>query len=158
TVGGTGKTPFVAWVAGGFVVRDIIVTIISRGYGSQGGERKDEALGLAARLAGVPHGQKAERAAAGPQAVAGDVGQVLILDDAFQHRRIARDLDIVLLDAMEPFGFGHLLPRGLLREPVEALSRAHVIALSRSDTVSEARREEIRHEAERFAPRALWVE
>src|SRR5207247_1836244 len=84
--------------------------------------------------------------------------QVLILDDAFQHRRLARDLDIVLLDALEPFGYGHLLPRGLLREPLEGLSRAHVIGLSRSDAVPESRRREIESRVRQLTPAAVWLE
>jgi tetraacyldisaccharide 4'-kinase len=158
TVGGTGKTPFVAWLATWFRERGVKVVLISRGYGSRGGERNDEALELAGRLPGVPHLQNADRVAAARTAREKDLGDLLILDDAFQHRRIARDLDIVLLDALEPFGYGHLLPRGLLREPVRGLERAHVVALSRSDAVSEQRREEIRREVERYAPRAIWVE
>jgi tetraacyldisaccharide 4'-kinase len=158
TVGGTGKTPFVAWLAAWFRERGVNVAIISRGYGSRGGKPNDEALELAARLPDVPHLQNADRVAAARMAKEKHLGDLLILDDAFQHRRIARDLDIVLLDALAPFGFGHLLPRGLLREPVQGLGRAQVVALSRSDAVSETRREEIRREVERFAPRAIWVE
>ena len=62
-----------------------------------------------------------------------------MLDDGFQHRRIARDLDIVLLDALEPFGFGHVFPRGTLREPVEGLRRADVVVLSRADLLDAGR-------------------
>jgi tetraacyldisaccharide 4'-kinase len=158
TVGGTGKTPFVAWLATWFRERGVKVALISRGYGSRGGEQNDEARELATRLPGVPHLQNADRVAAARTARKKRLGDLLILDDAFQHRRIARDLDIVLLDALEPFGYGHLLPRGLLREPVRGLERAHVVALSRSDAVSEQRRKEIRREVERYAPRAIWVE
>lgn len=158
TVGGTGKTPFVAWVADWFRRRGEKVAIISRGYGARGGAPNDESLELAARLPDVPHLQNPDRIAAARHAIAKDLGHLLILDDAFQHRRIARDLDIVLLDALEPFGYGHLLPRGLLREPVAGLARAQVVALSRSDAVNEARREEIRREVERHAPHAVWVE
>jgi tetraacyldisaccharide 4'-kinase len=140
TVGGTGKTPFVAWLAQWFALRQMPVTIISRGYGSRRGTPNDEALELAARLPDVPHLQNPDRVAAAEQALHANATQVLILDDAFQHRRLARDLDIVLLDALEPFGYEHLLPRGLLREPIESLSRAHVVALSRSDAVDEPRR------------------
>jgi len=61
-----------------------------------------------------------------------------VLDDGFQHRRLHRLLDIVLIDATCPFGFDHLLPRGLLRDPVESLRRAHVVALTRCDQVSQA--------------------
>ncbi len=76
---------------------------------------------------------------------------VIVLDDAFQHRRIHRDLDIVLIDALQPFGYRHVLPRGLLREPLARLARADVIGLSRADAVEAADRaaprDEIRHSA-----------
>jgi tetraacyldisaccharide 4'-kinase len=62
--------------------------------------------------------------------------QILVLDDGFQHRRLARDLDIVLLDATNPFGWGYLLPRGLLREPLKGLRRADLVIVTRSDQVS----------------------
>jgi tetraacyldisaccharide 4'-kinase len=158
TVGGTGKSPFVAWLARWFLDRGEKVTIISRGYGSTGSRPNDEALELAARLPGVPHLQNPDRGASAKAALAADPRQILILDDAFQHRRLARDLDIVLLDALEPFGYGHLLPRGLLREPIESLARAHVVALSRSDAVDEARRSEIEALVRSHAPQATWIE
>jgi tetraacyldisaccharide 4'-kinase len=158
TVGGTGKTPFVAWVAAWFGERGVKVAIVSRGYGSRRGMPNDEALELAARLPDVPHLQNANRVAAAKQVFQKGLGHLLILDDAFQHRRLARELDIVLLDALEPFGYGHLLPRGLLREPIQGLARAQVVALSRSDAVTEARRQEIRREVQRYAPHAIWVE
>lgn len=157
TVGGTGKTPLVCWLAKWLREQGRQVTLISRGYGSRGGPN-DEALELAAQLPEVPHLQNADRVAAARQALEMNPRQVLLLDDAFQHRRLARDLDIVLLDALEPFGYGRLLPRGLLREPVEGLARAHVVGLTRADAVSESRREEIRREVARLAPRALWIE
>jgi tetraacyldisaccharide 4'-kinase len=157
TVGGTGKTPLVFWLAQWFTSRGIGVTLISRGYGGDRGPN-DEALELAARLPLVPHLQNPDRVAAAQQALAKNPRQVLILDDAFQHRRIARDLDIVLLDALEPFGYRRLLPRGLLREPAEGLARAQVIGLSRADAIDAAQREEIRSEVPRHAPQAKWLE
>lgn len=157
TVGGTGKTPLVYWLAAWLRDQGQQVTLISRGYGSRGGPN-DEALELAARLPDVPHLQNADRVAAAVEALGANPHQVLLLDDAFQHRRIARDLDIVLLDALEPFGYGRLLPRGLLREPVQGLKRAHVIGLSRADAVSPTRRDEIRRHVESLAPDALWIE
>jgi tetraacyldisaccharide 4'-kinase len=158
TVGGTGKTPLVAWLARWFQSHGIPVTIISRGYGAQGGQPNDEARELAARLPGIPHLQNRDRVAAARQALEANSKQVLLLDDAFQHRRLARDLDIVLLDALAPFGYGHLLPRGLLREPVTALARAQIIALSRSDAVDETLRQEIRKRVHDLAPAAVWLE
>jgi len=158
TVGGTGKTPLVCWLAEWFCSQGTLVTFISRGYGAKEGQPNDEALELTARLPGVPHLQNPDRVAAARQALAANPRQVLILDDAFQHRRIARDLDIVLLDALEPFGHDRLLPRGLLREPVASLARAHAIALSRADAVDEAARDKIRERVQQVAPRVVWME
>lgn len=158
TVGGTGKTPLVCWLAQWFVRRGIRVTLISRGYGKGASQHNDEARELAARLADVPHLQNPDRVAAAQGALRANPHQVLILDDAFQHRRLARDLDIVLLDALEPFGYGRLLPRGLLREPLTGLARAHVVGLSRADAVAPARVEEIRRQVSRVAPQAKWME
>ena len=158
TVGGTGKTPLVLWIARWLTEHGYEVTIISRGYGRKGSAANDEALEIAARLPGVKQIQNPDRVAAAREAVAANPRQVLLLDDAFQHRRIARNLDIVLLDALEPFGYEHLLPRGLLREPVSSLARAHVVALSRADAIDEPRRQEIRKRVRSLAPTALWLE
>ena len=109
--------------------------IVSRGYGARGGPN-DEARELAWKLPGVPHVQDPDRVAAARRAIREFGCQVLVLDDAFQHRRIGRDLDIVLLDALEPLGYEHVFPRGTLREPVEGLARADVVALSRADLLT----------------------
>jgi tetraacyldisaccharide 4'-kinase len=109
-------------------------------------------------LPGVPHLQNPNRTSAAHAALAINPCQVLILDDAFQHRRLARDLDVVLLDALEPFGYERLLPRGLLREPIASLARAQVVALSRSDAVDEFRRRGIEATVRQHAPQAVWME
>ncbi|MCA9123484.1 MAG: tetraacyldisaccharide 4'-kinase [Planctomycetaceae bacterium] len=158
TVGGTGKTPMVEWLARWFRQRDIRVSLISRGYGAEAGARNDEALELEEKLPDVPHLQNPDRVEAAQMAIDECETQLILLDDAFQHRRIHRDLDIVLIDALEPFGYGHLLPRGLLREPVASLNRADIIALSRSDAVDEATRASIRSKAMKHAPQAAWLE
>ena len=130
TLGGTGKTPLVAWIARWLRQRDVRVTIVSRGYGAQRGEPNDEALELEQRLPDVPHLQNADRVAAAHLAVEEFDCQVVVLDDGFQHRRLARDLDIVLLDACEPFGFGHVFPRGVVRARLglEAGRRGRAVA------------------------------
>ena len=133
TMGGTGKTPLVAWVARWLRQHDVRVTLISRGYGASAGGRNDEALELEHQLPDVPHLQNPDRLAAARLALEEFECQAILLDDGFQHRRIARDLDIVLLDACEPFGYGHVFPRGMLREPLAGLNRADVLALSRAD-------------------------
>jgi len=158
TAGGTGKTPFVAWIANWFEQRSTNVALVSRGYGARANGKNDEALELELRLPRVPHVQNADRVAAARQAISGFETQLVVLDDAFQHRRIYRDLDIVLIDALEPFGYGHLLPRGLLREPLSSLRRAHLIALSRADLVTANQRAEIRATVRRHAPNATWIE
>jgi tetraacyldisaccharide 4'-kinase len=158
TLGGTGKTPLVAWIARRLLARGLSVTLISRGYGAARGARNDEALELAQQLPDVPHLQNPDRVTAAREAVERFASQVILLDDGFQHRRLARDLDIVLVDALAPFGFDHVFPRGMLREPVSSLRRADVVALSRADMVSDERKAEIRAVVERFNPAATWIE
>src|SRR5207244_12530469 len=128
--GGTGKTPCAEFVARFFRQLDLRVALLSRGYGSQAG-RNDEALVLEENLPDVPHLQGPDRAALAQVAVEELDSEILVLDDGFQHRRLHRDLDIVLIDATCPWGYGHLLPRGLLREPISSLKRAHVAMLTR---------------------------
>jgi tetraacyldisaccharide 4'-kinase len=157
SLGGTGKTPMVEWIVGRILAQGKRPGIISRGYGGRGGPN-DEARELAWKLPSVPHEQNPDRVAAARRAVRERGCQVLVLDDAFQHRRIARDLDIVLLDALEPFGFEHVFPRGTLREPIDGLARADVVALSRADLLTADERAAIRSRAAQLAPKALWVE
>ncbi len=158
TLGGTGKTPMVEWVARWFRERGVRVGVISRGYARRAGQGNDEAMELLHRLPDVPHVQNADRVAAARRAVV-DLGcQVIVLDDAFQHRRIARDLDLVLLDALQPFGFEHLFPRGTLREPVSSLHRADYVVLSRAEAIAPPAREAIRRRVADLAPRAGWAE
>jgi tetraacyldisaccharide 4'-kinase len=135
TVGGTGKTPCVEYVARFYRQLGLQVALLSRGYGSDVG-RNDEALVLEENLPDVPHLQGADRSALANVAVEELESEILVLDDGFQHRRLHRDLDIVLIDATCPWGYGHLLPRGLLREPIGSLRRADVVVLTRCDLVS----------------------
>jgi tetraacyldisaccharide 4'-kinase len=157
TVGGTGKTPCVEHVARFYRGRDWRVAVLSRGYGSGGG-RNDEAMVLEENLPDVPHLQGPDRVALAAAAVKELESEVLILDDGFQHRRLARDLDIVLLDATNPWGHGHLLPRGLLREPPSALRRAGAVVLTRCDQAGEAERGRLREMVARLAPGAPVAE
>ncbi len=148
TVGGTGKTPMTLWLAARLREAGHRVAVVSRGYGG-GAERRsgvvsdgreirmgtddagDEPFMMATRLPGVPVLVGRDRYGSGMRAVRRFGSRVILLDDGFQHRRLARDLDLVLLDAARPFGNGRLLPRGPLREPPEALSRADGIVLTR---------------------------
>jgi len=143
TTGGTGKTPFVAYLAHWFQQRSVRAVILSRGYHSLPGQVNDEKLMLDQFCPGVPHLQNPNRVRSAQIASDEHDAQVLILDDGFQHRRLARDLDIVLIDALNPFGYNHLLPRGLLREPPDGLQRADLIVITRADQCSDAARQAI---------------
>ncbi len=158
TVGGTGKTPTVTMLAKWFRDRDIRVAIVSRGYGAGADGRNDEARELEGKLPDVPHLQDPNRFASATIAYDELATQVILLDDGFQHRRLARDLDIVLLDASDPFGGGYLLPRGLLRESPRALRRASVVMLTRCNLVTSQKLADIRTQVQRLAPKAAWVE
>lgn len=144
TVGGTGKTPTVILLANQLRENGRRPAVLSRGYGGRAGapvsivsdenrvlmgwgEAGDEPVLIARALPGVPVLTGAERCLTGRAAVARFGADVLILDDAFQHRQLFRDLDIVLINAARPFGNGRLLPGGPLREPKASLRRAHLI-------------------------------
>ncbi|MBB3207128.1 tetraacyldisaccharide 4'-kinase [Rhodopirellula rubra] len=144
TTGGTGKTPIVCDLCIRLRGLGIRVAIISRGYGAGESGVNDEAMELAERLPDVPHVQHPDRVEAARIAVDELEAEVLVMDDGFQHRRLHRDLDLVVVDATCPFGFGYLLPRGYLREPVSSLRRADAVIVTRSDQVDESTRSAIR--------------
>jgi len=157
TVGGTGKTPTVEYVAGFYRRHECRVAILSRGYGSAGG-LNDEARVLYEQLPDVPHLQGLDRVALARTAIEELESEVLVLDDGFQHRRLARNLDLVLIDATNPWGYGCLLPRGLLREPPAGLRRAQLVLLTRCDQVEPEALDRIRHRIERLAPELPVIE
>jgi len=157
TLGGTGKTPCVEYVARFYRQQEWRVAILSRGYGSEAG-RNDEALVLEENLPDVPHLQGADRVTWATAAVEELESEVLVLDDGFQHRRLARDLDLVLVDATNPWGHGYLFPRGLLREPPASLRRAGVVLLTRCDQVEALQRERLRETVARLAPEVPVIE
>ena len=158
TTGGTGKTPFAAFVAQWFRDHAVRVAFLSRGYGADPGAVNDEALVLNQLCPDVPHLQNPDRVASARIAVEELESQLLILDDGFQHRRLGRDLDVVLIDATNPWGFGALLPRGLLREPLAALRRANLVVLTRVDSVSEDQLQHIRERLRRIRGTGECVE
>jgi tetraacyldisaccharide 4'-kinase len=157
TLGGTGKTPMVEWIARWYRRRGVRVATLSRGYGRTAG-LNDEGRVLEENLPDVPHLQNPDRVALAYTAALELETELIVLDDGFQHRRLARDVDVVLLDALEPFGLGRLFPSGLLREPAGSLKRATVIVLSRADLINLKDRALIRAEVERRAGGGRWVE
>jgi tetraacyldisaccharide 4'-kinase len=163
TTGGTGKTPLVEYVAKMIAAQGKRVCILTRGYGrkdphlqvivSDGygvlaspSEAGDEPYLLATKLAGKAAViSSADRIAAAQEAIKDFGTEVFVLDDGFQHLRLARDLNIVCIDATNPWGGGRLLPYGRLRESLEGMSRADCVVLTRCDQVESvaALREEV---------------
>src|SRR5205085_4362272 len=146
TVGGTGKTPTVELVVRTLLELGHRPAVLSRGYGRRshgirvvadssslrlgGDEGGDEPVLLARRLPGVPVIVGTHRYAAGREAVERFGVSAIVLDDGFQHRTLAKDLEIVMARARAPWGNGRLLPGGPLREPLAALARAHLIVVT----------------------------
>ncbi len=149
TLGGTGKTPLVAWLAHWFAQHNKKPAIISRGYKAKTGQLSDEAAELKILLPTVPHYANKQRIIVAREAVAKG-SDVLLLDDGFQHRQISRDLNLVTIDATDPFGCNRLFPRGLLREPLWGLKRADALVLTRTDQVSIKTRNEIQEQCFQF--------
>lgn len=160
SVGGTGKTPFVAFLAGLLVKRGLKPGILTRGYGRRKGpgimamdpgagrapnprEVGDEPALLARKLPKVPIVVGADRYRAGLLAEEKFNVDVHILDDGFQHLALARDVDIVLLDSTQAYSDRELLPSGRLREPVQALQRVHMVVLTRTELADPRATEEL---------------
>lgn len=167
TVGGTGKTPTVAMLAQYFISRGKRVVVLSRGYGgtlrgrvgivSAGtsillnpDEAGDEPCLLAATVPGLAVVVGADRYRAGLLAMERLAPDIFILDDGFQHLRLKRDLNILLLDSSRPFGNGRILPAGLLREPITAAWRADLLMYTRCSDG-----EEVNHFPEKPACRSF---
>jgi tetraacyldisaccharide 4'-kinase len=154
TVGGSGKTPHVALIASHFHRKGVRVVVLSRGYGgtksregaviategeivgtlAEGGE---EPYWLAENLPGVPVIIGRDRFRSGMVARERFQAQLAVLDDAYQHLGLARDMNILLLPARDPFGRGGLLPLGTLREPESQIERADLIVITQADMVAE---------------------
>jgi len=154
TTGGTGKTPIVQWLASALAQRGRHPAILLRGYKSTAAG-SDEAKLLRHRLQNlhIPVIAQPDRVAAA-QALARKIPEIdlFILDDGFQHRRLARNFDLVLIDATQPFGFGHLLPRGLLRELPRAIARANAVLLTRTDQIAPDQLTALKQQTQQLAP------
>ena len=155
TIGGTGKTPLTIYLAEYLKKKGYNVTVISRGYRGKA-EKKgaivsdgktvflgpqeagDEAFMMANQLkkSKIPVIVGQNRYKAGILAVDKFKPSIIVLDDAFQHLRLFRDIDLLLLDGNDPFGNQYLLPRGILREPISSLSRSNAFVLTRTDIAS----------------------
>ena len=178
TVGGTGRTPMACMLAKELSARGWRVALLNRGYHSKreksgasvmsdgrmvlltAEEGGDEASLMARSLMGIPVLVGRDRAVSGRMAVEKIDAQVLSLDDGFQHWQLYRDVDVVLVDGTNPFGNGHVLPRGILREPLEHLSRADIFIITKVDQITQEAVSQIRVDLRRYiasAPVALSV-
>ena len=158
TLGGTGKSPMVAWLCQFFLERNLRPGLISRGYGKSSSEGNDEFMEMSHRFPNIPHVQHRNRAEAIQKLLQTEQVDLIILDDAFQHRQVTRNIDLVLLDATAPFGFSHVFPRGTLREPLAGLQRADIALLTRSDLCNEEERQKIRQQVLSINPNVIWGE
>lgn len=155
TVGGTGKTPLTIFLARYLKARGRNPAIVSRGYLKEGrglvivsngvdllvGRRQagDEPYLMARSVPGVPVVVGPNRAIAGYVACGRFAPDIILMDDGFQHLKVQRDLDIVVIDSTDPFGNGCTLPRGILREPPSHIVRADMIVLTRVDQAEHLR-------------------
>jgi len=131
TVGGTGKTPMVLWLAEKFVAEGKRVAILSRGYRGTG-ETSDEIAMLRRRLGDrVAFGVGADRYAEGRRIEELAPVDVFLLDDGFQHLRLARNVDVLMLDGSRKLKTEALLPAGMLREPISSCARADILVVTR---------------------------
>jgi tetraacyldisaccharide 4'-kinase len=162
TVGGAGKTPFTNYLTRCLRLRGYHPAVLTRGYrratpakniiipagaGVSPALTGDEAQ-IFLRAGICPIGIGANRAETGRLLLEHFPADIFVLDDGFQHARLHRDIDIVMIDGLMPFGRGFLVPLGRLREPVEALGRADVLIVSRAD--HDPRFEHLRKELRRF--------
>lgn len=168
TAGGTGKTPIAAKAAAILHDSGEKVCILTRGFGRKNAHKRvvvsdgeqilanaedsgDEPLELAGKLLGKAAViADADRISAGEWAKEFLGITAFVLDDAFQHRKVDRDVDIVCIDTIDPFGGGEVLPAGLLREPIDGLKRASAIILTRCDLSEQV--EKIRSELHTLVP------
>jgi tetraacyldisaccharide 4'-kinase len=151
TAGGTGKTPFTIFLAQK-LMEQYKLAVLTRGYKSKTESATapiviqekaiyddvgDEACVLARKLPQIPIYVGKDRTASAKLAVENGA-EILLLDDGMQHLKLYRDLEIVIIDAQNPFGYGYLLPRGLLREPISALARADLVVINRASLIDKS--------------------
>jgi tetraacyldisaccharide 4'-kinase len=165
TLGGTGKTPLVIWLCNYLHQQNLSCAVLTRGYkthtkrNTKSSESPDtitdEPAVLSENCPQVEIIVDPDRVAGAAKAIEKFGAKVLIMDDGFQHRRLARDMDIVIIDATQPFGFEKIFPAGLLREPLTSLRRADAVVITRCDQISETELRKIENKLRAVNPNIL---
>ena len=153
TVGGTGKTPFIEYIATYIKENGINVAILSRGYKGRTKNNEtfnDEHLLLTENLGNIPNLMGKNRFATGNLAIEKHNASCILLDDGFQHTKLKRKLDIVIISALNPFGYENVLPRGLLREPLHNLNRADLFVITHCNLCTKEELKAIRERLNRI--------
>jgi tetraacyldisaccharide 4'-kinase len=172
TVGGTGKTPLVIYLAEKLKEKKKRVVILTRGYKRKNKnmvdlnrenkdkfsweEVGDEPFLMSRRLEDIPIMVTKHRFVSGVYAIKKYDPDVLILDDGFQHLKLQRDLDLVVVDSTNPWGNGKLLPAGILREPLSSLKRVNIFILTKTDQASDLA--ETKNTLKQYKPQAPMVD
>lgn len=151
TWGGTGKTPLVILLARLVRSRGKKVAVLTRGYGN------DEVHELQASLAGIPVLAGRDHVKTANEAINRHQAEMIVLDDGFQHLRLGRSCDVVAINATDPWGNERLIPRGILREPLENLARADMFVLTKA-SLGRQNVNLIRQKLRDLNPRALVFE
>jgi len=152
TLGGTGKTPFTIFLSEHFLVSGHKPAVLIRGYGNDESRMLKDELPDVPVLVGQDRVKNAQKAAR-------EGRDIILLDDGFQHRRLARDLDIVLIDGSSVFGNSAVFPRGVLREPASSLARADLFVVTKADMINAEDKGKIEKQIRTFAPEkpVLWA-
>ena len=165
TLGGTGKTPLVVWLCNYLHQQNLSCAVLTRGYKTHTKRNTksneppntitDETAVLSENCPQAEIIVDPDRVAGAAKAIEKFGARVLIMDDGFQHRRLARDLDIVTIDATQPFGYEKIFPAGLLREPLTSLRRADAVVITRCDQIRESELREIENKLRAVNPGIL---
>lgn len=157
TAGGTGKTPLVEWLCNYFCRKNITTAVLTRGYKIKGSDIADEPVILAKNCPKAQIMINPNRVEGAKKAIEEFNAKLLIMDDSFQHRKLSRDIDIVAVDATEPFGRERLLPAGFLREPLNSLKRADVVIITRANQAGPERIDEIKKRILKIKPNIIFA-
>ncbi len=177
TVGGTGKTPAIIFLAHLLQKKGYQTAILSRGYrGRLSGEGAilsdgkkilstvdqcgDEPYMIAENLKGIPVGIGKNRYKIGSRLKKLFNISIFLLDDGFQHYKLSRDIDILLIDSLNPFGNRRLIPRGILREPISEIKRADIILISKSNFIDQEEKQALKNKISKISndPSIFWGE